>query len=93
VTVTDIYASENDGRERDDSRKSNEGAEKRPIEAWAEAKGMLPQMLDGPGGPRLNPEYWKFAAARAFKGWASDASVSEADFEAALVEQGSQVSR
>jgi hypothetical protein len=70
------------------------GGDRLTIEMWAERKGMLPQQLEGPGGrPRPNPDYWKFAAARAFKGWAEGAVVTEEEFDTAVSQQGAQVIR
>jgi hypothetical protein len=71
-------------------------AEPRTVTAWGEAKGMLPQWLSGggPGGERrLNPEYWKLAAAVAFKKWELTAQISETDFDAAVADVQQHVSR
>ena len=62
---------------------------KLPIEMWAERKEMLPQLV----GTRPNPHYWKFAAAKAFKGWAAGERVSEEEFDAAVDEQDKQITR
>jgi hypothetical protein len=82
-------------------------AAKRPIEAWARDKGMLPQIFGGatyalPGGapvdrmggaavalgqlagPRGNPEFWRFAAAKAGSQWPENLEVTEAEFDAAV---------
>jgi len=63
--------------------------DKRPIESWAEAKGMFPQEVRAYGvfGARSqNPEYWKFAAAGALKRWTDGQLVTEAEFDAAVAE-------
>jgi len=61
------------------------------VEAWATEKGMLPPFVDGARmSPRLppnqvrNPDYWKFAAARAFKAWPEGRELTESDFDAAV---------
>lgn len=82
-------------------------AEKKPIEAWALAKGLLPQVFGGStyalpagaaidrmggsavtigklAGPRANPEFWRFAAAKAGSQWPENLEVTEADFDAAV---------
>ncbi len=82
-------------------------AGKKTIEAWAFAKGMLPQIFTGstyalPGsaevdrmggaavalgrlaGPRANPEFWRFAAAKAGSQWPENLEVTEAEFDAAV---------
>jgi len=71
-------------------------AETSTVSAWGESKGFLPQWLggSGPGGERrLNPEYWKLAAAVAFKKWELTEQVSEADFDAAVSEVQQHVHR
>lgn len=70
-------------------------AETRAIEAWAEAKGMLPQW-DGEVqtavgiAPRMNPTYWKFAAARALKKWEDGQQITEAEFDRAVEQAANQ---
>lgn len=82
-------------------------AEKKSIETWATAKGLMPQVFGGstyalPGGapvdrlggsvvalarlagPRANPEFWRFAAARAGSKWPENLEVTEAEFDAAV---------
>ena len=82
-------------------------APKRPIEAWARDKGMLPQILDGStyalpagahvdrlggapvaigalAGPRGNPDFWRFAAAKAGSQWPENLEITEAEFDAAV---------
>lgn len=73
---------------------------KLPVEKWAEKKGLWPQFgpaltyaLPGAAvqvdmravtGPRANPEFWKFAAARAHEGWPEGKELTEAEFDAAI---------
>ncbi len=73
-------------------------SDKRPVEAWAEKKGLAPQWLAqppfqvNPDGvvrtvqppPKLNPNWWKFAAARALRSWSIGAEVTEKDFDEAI---------
>ncbi len=66
------------------------GTDKRPVETWAEAKGLFPMelRLQGVNGPStVNSEFWKFAATKAMKSWADGQLVTEAEFDAALAEQ------
>lgn len=35
-------------------------------------------------GPRANPEFWRFAAAKAGSKWPENLEITEADFEAAV---------
>jgi len=87
----------------------------KPIEKWAEQKGLWPHviqaapqqvrgMADQQTGtmtvnlasitpPRLNPEYWKFAAAKALRNWPEGREVSEADFDAAVADAAGVVIR
>jgi hypothetical protein len=66
---------------------------KQPIEAWAEAKGMLPKMQQQGGWPRLNPHYLKFAAAKGLMGWPDGQLVTEQEFDAAVARQAKEVTR
>jgi hypothetical protein len=66
-----------------------EEVQKAPIEWWAEKKGLLPARA----GVAENPDNWKFGAAKAFKGWAPGALVTEAEFDEAIEKQGQTVSR
>jgi hypothetical protein len=59
------------------------------IETWAEKRGHLPMWQPQPsrflpkGAPvpvAPNPEYWKFAAAKALRNWPVGAEVTEAEF-------------
>jgi len=69
-------------------------AEKLTVEQWAERKGMLPQFPRSSatafGLARPNPEYWKFAAVKAFKRWDDGVLLSEQEFDAAVAEMTSQ---
>lgn len=62
--------------------------EKRAAEDWALAKGMLPLVPRGaPSGSGINRDYWKFAGAKAFKGWQEGALITEEEFDAAVAGQ------
>lgn len=82
---------------QDQSPNPDDEQGKRQHEAWAEAKGMLPQFpaeRSGPlGAQRANPSYWKYAAARAHRKWTDGQLVTEADFDAAVNEAANQISR
>lgn len=71
----------------------------RPVEHWAEAKGMLPEFfrsessLFGLSNGRLNPECWRFRATKAFKRWPDGLSISESEFDAAVTEMEQQTTR
>lgn len=66
------------------------------VEVLAEQAGLLPQTFPGrpaqlsagtliPGtAPRPNPQYWKFAAAKALYGWVEGAEMTKAQFDAAV---------
>ena len=64
---------------------------KKAVEEIAAARGMLPQYTQAPAriiGSRvymntlkLNPEFWKFAAAKAYAGWNTGAEISESEFD------------
>lgn len=43
--------------------------------------------------PRANPEYWKFAAAKAMHGWPEGWELTEADFDAAITAATGQLAR
>lgn len=66
-------------------------SDKRTIETWGQAKGLWPQFAKP--GSRGNPEYWKYAAAKAFMKWQDGQEVSEAEFDEALTKASSQVTR
>jgi hypothetical protein len=44
-------------------------------------------------GPRVNPEYWRFAAAKASCGWPEGKELTEAEFDAAIQAAGEHVGR
>jgi hypothetical protein len=44
-------------------------------------------------GPKHNPEYWRFAAARAACGWPEGKEMTEAEFDAAIKAAGEHVGR
>jgi hypothetical protein len=71
-------------------------AAKKTIEEWGLAKGFLPQtrprntaaVTQGgfkgvalAGAPEHNPEYWKFAAAKAGNAWPQGFECTEAEFD------------
>lgn len=68
-------------------------AEKKTVETWAEEKGLLPQIenLSGRGIP--NPEFWRFAAAKAFCGWPVGRELTEKDFNEAVIAACNQTIR
>lgn len=73
------------------------GAPKLTVEIWAERKGFLPQFR-GTTGPTSvvsshNPEFWRFAAARAVSQWPIGAEVTEAEFDDAVFKATTGVSR
>ena len=64
---------------------------RKTAEAWAELKGMLPEVIvvptppgHRPVAPRYNPEFWRFAGARALSKWPFGAEIIEAEFDAAV---------
>lgn len=70
-------------------------AEVRTVEAWAEAKGMLPEFIPiaapfaAAGSPRMlqhNPEFWRFHATRTGWTWPIGKELTEAQFDAAVLE-------
>lgn len=81
--------------------KSDAAAPRKTVEEWATEKGFLPQTRPrkGPavvtGGVRgvalagnpveHNPEFWKFAAARAGNRWVIGFEITEADFDKEIV--------
>lgn len=56
--------------------------EKRPVEEWARAKGHR-VILDGAVDPRA-PDYWRFAAAKAGKGWPDGKELTEGEYDGAI---------
>ena len=90
-----------------DEQQEPVAVEKRTVEAWALAKGMLPREFPAPErsigagvetdrmgsisvplgqfrGPRSNPNWWMFHAARAGAQWPEGKEVTEAEFDAAV---------
>jgi hypothetical protein len=73
-----------------------EAAEKKTIEQWAEAKGLLPENITVPArigsrevkAPRQNPKFVQFAMAKAHRRWPEGAEVTEEDFDKAVAEAG-----
>ena len=65
-----------------------EGEEKQAAAVWAEKRELLPQYLAGSGTPfaaaRLNPNYWKWAAAKALRGWDDSTEITSADLDQAI---------
>jgi hypothetical protein len=65
-----------------------------PFLAWAKAKGMANRFIETSGVfVQANPLYQDFAQARAFAGWADDAQITEADFDAAVIAAKAHVFR
>jgi hypothetical protein len=64
---------------------------KRSIEAWGEAKGMLPFIK--PGETRGNAEILKFNTAKQWCKWADGQLVTEAEFDKGVADAMSQVQR
>lgn len=70
---------------------SEEPEYRQAIEEWATRKGMLPTSIkNGEGPPHPNPNHWRFAGARALRGWVDRQLVSEEDFDAAVEEAARQ---
>jgi hypothetical protein len=77
--------------EHDDKAES-----KRPIEYWGERKKLLPEWLESEGrlgsrvvkSKRHNPDFVKFAMAKAHRRWPEGKEVSEAEFDEAVAEAG-----
>lgn len=76
--------------------------EVRTAEAWAEAKGMLPEFIlvsapfaraDAPRARQHNPQFWRFAATRAGSGWPIGKELTEAEFDAAVTSATNQTYR
>jgi hypothetical protein len=64
------------------------------IEAWAERKKLLPDFLPGAAAERrMNPDYWKFAAAKALRRWGDGQRVTESEFDAAVAEAAGHIHR
>jgi len=76
--------------------------EVRTAEAWATAKGMLPQFREahapfrapGTAAPlEHNPNHGRFAAARAYRVWPEGKELTEAEFDAAVTAAETQIYR
>jgi hypothetical protein len=85
-------------------------AERRTVEDWGLAKGLLPERIQPTGatvmarpiegdrggaylvdarhapGTRVNPETWKWNAAKLRRAWPIGKMVTEAEFDAAIAE-------
>lgn len=68
-------------------------AEVRTAEAWAEAKGLYPEFrevhapfsrADATPIREHNPQFWRFAGAKAGCGWPVGKELTEAEFDAAI---------
>lgn len=75
--------------DEDDETAAGRGGEKRPASEWAEERKLLPQYIAGGGGvpyaaSRVNPEYWKWAAAKALRGWDDTTAITAAELDAAI---------
>ena len=74
------------------ARREAPRGERKPVEIWANLKGMLPEMIPAPPAPkgmipeapRWNPKYSEFAAAKAGSRWPIGAELTEAEFDAAV---------
>jgi len=66
------------------------------IEEWARAKGMLPALITTPARmgsrqvqmPRQNPKLVLYTQAKAHRQWPEGKEVTEAEFDAAVMEAG-----
>lgn len=80
---------------------TDEEAERAPeirtAEAWAEAKGFTPHFIEsaapfgGGTSSAVNPQFWKFAGAKA--SWPVGKELTEAEFDAAIAEAETQIYR
>lgn len=63
-------------------------AEKRTAEEWAREKGMADRFMppNGSAIPVANPKFQAYAQARAHAGWPIGKELTEADFDAAVIE-------
>lgn len=50
------------------------------VEQWRDEKKLAFRTLDG----KVNPDAWKFAAAKGLHGWVDGFEITEADFDAAI---------
>ena len=55
--------------------------------------GTVAMDLSKVTGPRPNPEYWRFAAAKAGNAWPEGKEMTEAEFDAAIKAAGEHVAR
>lgn len=55
--------------------------------------GTIAINMAGLTGPKPNPEFWRFAAAKASCGWPEGKEMTEADFDAAIKAAGEHVAR
>ena len=72
-------------------KKQEREAEKKTASDWAHERGLLPQYMAGGGAvpfaaSRVNPEYWKWAAAKALRGWDETTQITSAELDAAITE-------
>lgn len=71
------------------------------VEQWAERKGFSPERQPSapapagniPLGSPMNPKFWMFAGARALSRWPQGAEVTEAEFDAAIEQATTGISR
>lgn len=78
-------------------------AEKRTVEHWARAKGMLPEFAEGKKPPNArpkakpplvhNPKFAHFHAAKHGRRWPIGMELTEAEFNAAIAETQAHVYR
>jgi len=93
-----------DGEEKKSKAPAQASVPKVTVEEWAEKKGFLPHFFDGKAGGvgangtalagvarRANPEYWKFASARALCGWVIGKELTESEFDDAIKAAQGQV--
>jgi hypothetical protein len=55
-----------------------------PERAQAAPGGVMALSMSGLKAPAHNPEFWKFAAAKAMHGWVIGAELTEAEFDDAI---------
>lgn len=63
------------------------------LPAGAQAGAPAQVSMGGIVGPRPNPQYWKFAAARAHERWPEGKELTEAEFDAAIAVATGHVAR
>lgn len=64
-----------------------------PLGAMATDQGSVPVDISKLRGPRANPEYWRFAAAKAAGVWPHGLEMTLSDFDAAIKAAGEHVAR